>query len=103
MFKFTRVESPFCYTEYAPGELTFTVNVHALPTLQVANTEQSICEGETASFDLTLTGTAPFSISAEGMDDFTADANEFTLSLNPEDDINATITKSPMPTAAKQH
>ena len=92
-FNISWVSNIHCTTNYEAGELTFTVNVHAQPTLQVANTEQTICEGETASFGMTLGGTAPFSISAEGMDDFTADANQFTLNLNPEDDINATITK----------
>ena len=82
-----------CTTDYEAGERTFTVNVHATPTLQVANAEQTICEGETASLGMTLTGTAPFSISADGMDDFTADANEITLNLNPEESFNATLTK----------
>ena len=92
-FNISWVSNIHCTTDYEAGELTFTVNVHPLPTLQVANPEQTICEGETASFGMTLSGTAPFSISADGMDDFTADANEFTLNLNPEEDINATITK----------
>lgn len=93
VFNFTGLASPYCYTGYELGERTFTVNVHAQPTLEVANTEQTICEGETATFDMSLTGTAPFSISAEGMNDFTADANEFTLNLNPEESLNATLTK----------
>lgn len=92
-FNISWVSNIHCTTDYEAGDLTFTVNVHPLPTLQVANPEQTICEGETASFGMTLSGTAPFSISADGMDDFTADANEFTLNLNPEEDINATITK----------
>lgn len=86
------VANQSCTTEYGEGEFTFTVTVNDNPTLTAANAEQSICLGETTTVVLTLTGAAPFAIEATGIEGFTSEGNEYTLTFTPEESIHAMLT-----------
>ena len=88
-FNIRSVSNQTCTKHYSEGEFTFTVNVNAAPTLTVANAEQNICQGETATVEINFTGTAPFNVHANGMDDFTAEGN--IHSLNFTENVSATL------------
>ena len=82
-----------CQTIFEDGELTFTVNVNAAPTLNVSDVPTSICEGETVNVEFNFTGMAPYTVEAIGMDSFTAESDSYTLTLTPAATVNATLTK----------
>ncbi len=82
-----------CHVGFEEGELTFTVTVNAAPTMTVGEVPESICEGETINVDFNFTGVAPFTVEATGMDNFTAESDNYTMSLTPAANVNATFTK----------
>ena len=82
-----------CQSFFEDGELTFTVNVNAAPTMTIGEVPESICEGETVNVEFNFTGVAPFTVEANGMEGFTAENDTYTLSLNPTETLNATFTK----------
>ena len=82
-----------CHVGYEEGEFIFTVKVNAAPTMTIGDVPASICEGETVDVEFNFTGMAPFTVEATGMDDFTAESDNYTLSLTPANSINATLTK----------
>ena len=45
VFNISRVENTHCALDYEMGELTFTVNVNAAPTMTMGNVPESVCEG----------------------------------------------------------
>jgi len=82
-----------CHIGYEEGDFTFTVKVNAAPTITMGNVPEYVCEGSAVNIDLGFTGTAPFTVEATGIDGFTADANNYTLTILPEGDVNALLTK----------
>ena len=82
-----------CQTIFEDGELTFTVNVDAAPTMTMGEVPASVCEGTEVKVDFVFTGTAPFIVEATGMDGFTAESNEYSINILPTEDINATLVK----------
>ncbi len=82
-----------CQTIFEDGELTFTVTVNPAPTMAMGNVPEYVCEGTAVNISLNFTGRAPFTVEATGLEDFTADANSYTLTILPEGDINALLTK----------
>lgn len=93
VFNINSVRNNFCQVDYEAGERTFTVTVNAAPTMTIGDVPASICEGETIDVEFNFTGMAPFTVEATGMDDFTAESDNYTLSLTPANSINATLTK----------
>ena len=87
------VNRPGCNVVFDEGDFTFTVNVNAQPTMTIDEVPISICEGESVNIDFNFTGMAPYTVEANGMEGFTAQNNSYTLTLTPESDINALITK----------
>jgi len=82
-----------CTTYYVTGERSFTVTVNAAPTMTIGDVPASICEGETVDVEFNFTGVAPFMVEATGMDNFTAESDNYTMTLTPAANINATLTK----------
>ena len=93
VFNINSVRNNFCQVDYEAGERTFTVTVNVAPTMTIGDVPASICEGETIDVEFNFTGMAPFTVEATGMDDFTAESDNYTLSLTPANSINATLTK----------
>ena len=93
VFNINSVRNNFCQVDYEDGERTVTVTVNAAPTMTIGDVPASICEGETIDVEFNFTGMAPFTVEATGMDDFTAESDNYTLSLTPANSINATLTK----------
>ena len=93
VFNINSVRNNFCQVDYEDGERTVTVTVNAAPTMTIGDVPASICEGETIDVEFNFTGMAPFTVEATGMDDFTAESDNYTLSLTPDASINATLTK----------
>ena len=87
------VNRPGCSVAFDEGEFTFTVTVNAAPTMAIGDVPASICEGESVNVDFNFTGMPPFIVEATGMDGFTAESDNYTLSLTPANSINATLTK----------
>lgn len=87
------VNRPGCNVNFDEGDFTFTVTVNAAPTMAIGDVPTSICEGETVDVEFNFTGMAPFTVEATGMDGFTAESDNYTLSLTPANSINATLTK----------
>ena len=87
------VNRPGCNVNFDEGDFTFTVTVNAAPTMAIGEVPASICEGESVNIDFNFTGVAPFTVEATGMDGFTAESDNYTLSLTPANSINATLTK----------
>ena len=82
-----------CQSFFEDGELTFTVNVNAAPTMTIGELPTSICEGETVNVEFNFTGMAPFTVEVTGMDGFSAESDSYTLTLTPAASINAILTK----------
>lgn len=93
VFNINSVRNNFCQVDYEDGERTVTVTVNAAPTMTIGDVPASICEGETIDVEFNFTGMAPFTVEATGMDGFTAESDNYTLSLTPANSINATLTK----------
>ena len=93
VFNINSVRNNFCQVDYEDGERTVTVTVNAAPTMTIGDVPSSICEGESVDVEFNFTGMAPFTVEATGMDDFTAESDNYTLSLTPANSINATLTK----------
>ena len=92
VFNITEVAG-VCITTYDEGEFTFTVTVNAAPTLTMGDVPEYVCEGTAVNIHIDFTGVAPFTVEATGMEGFTADAESYTLTILPEGDVNATLTK----------
>lgn len=82
-----------CQSFFEDGELTFTVNVNAAPTMTIGEVPASICEGETVNVAFNFTGVAPYTVEATDMDGFTAESDSYSLTLTPAASINAILTK----------
>ena len=82
-----------CQTIFEEGELTFTVTVNAAPTMTVNELSHSICEGETVNIEFNFTGMAPFTVEAMGIDNFTSENDNYTLTLTPDTNVNANFSK----------
>lgn len=93
VFNISRVENTHCGLDYETDELTFTVTVNAAPTMTIGEMPESICEGETIDVEFNFTGVAPFMVDATGMDSFTSESDNYTMTLTPAATINATLTK----------
>ena len=93
VFNISRVENTHCGLDYETDELTFTVTVNAAPTMTIGEVPESICEGETIDVEFNFTGVAPFMVEATGMDSFTSESDNYTMTLTPAATINATLTK----------
>ena len=93
VFNINSVRNNFCQVDYEDGERTVTVTVNAAPTMTIGDVPASICEGETIDVEFNFTGMAPFTVEATGMEGFTAESDNYTLSLTPANSINATLTK----------
>ena len=93
VFNINSVRNNFCQVDYEDGERTVTVTVNAAPTMTIGDVPASICEGESVDVEFNFTGMAPFTVEATGMDGFTAENDNYTLSLTPANSINATLTK----------
>ena len=92
VFNISWASNIYCTTFYESGERTFTVNVHALPAIQVANTDLAICAGETADIELSLTGVAPFVIEVEGQETISTEETTYILSLTPAESTTIRFT-----------
>jgi Peptidase family C25./Propeptide_C25. len=86
------IDNGTCSTSYGENEKTFTINVSSSPTLVVDNAEHDLCNGEMAVLNFTFTGIAPFEIEATGLANFTSEENTLTMTLDPEESINAVLT-----------
>ena len=93
VFNINSVRNNFCQVDFEEGELTFTVNVNAAPTMTMGEMPEYVCEGTAVKIDFVFTGTAPFTVEATGMNGFTADSNEYSITILPTEDINAMLTK----------
>ena len=93
VYNINAIYSRACQTNYEDGELTFTVNMNAAPTMTMGNVPETVCEGTEVKIDFVFTGLAPFTVEATGMDGFTAESNEYSINILPIEDINATLTK----------
>lgn len=82
-----------CHVGYEEGEFIFTVKVNAAPTMTIGEVPASICEGETINVEFNFTGVAPFTVEATGMDNFTAESDNYTMTLTPAATVNATLNK----------
>ncbi len=93
VFNINSVRNNFCQVDYEAGERTFTVTVNAAPTMTIGEVPASICEGETVNVEFNFTGVAPFTVEANGMDGFTAESDNYTMTLTPAATVGATFTK----------
>ena len=82
-----------CHVGYEEGEFIFTVKVNAAPTMTIGEVPVSICEGETINVEFNFTGVAPFTVEATGMDNFTAESDNYTMTLTPAATVSATLNK----------
>ena len=92
-FNITAISNRTCVVYFEEGELTYTVTVNATPTITIGEVPESICESEEVSINFNFTGVAPFIVEAEGIDNFTAENDSYTLTLTPTTNVNANITK----------
>lgn len=93
VFNINSVRNNFCQVDYEAGERTFTVTVNAAPTMTIGEVPESICEGEEVNINFGFTGVAPFTVEANGMDGFTAESDNYTMTLTPAATVGATFTK----------
>ena len=93
VFNVNRVRNNFCQVDYEEGEFTFTVNVNPTPTMTMGDVPEYVCEGTAVNIRLNFTGTAPFVVEATGLESFTAETESYMLTILPENDINAMLTK----------
>ena len=93
VYNINAIYSRACQTIFEDGELTFTVNVNPTPTMTMGNVPEYVCEGTAVNISLNFTGTAPFVVEATGLEGFTAETESYTLTILPESDINAMLTK----------
>jgi hypothetical protein len=94
VFNINSVQNRTCNVDYEDGELTFTVNVNAAPTMTMGNVPESVCEGTEVKVDFVFTGMAPFTVEATGMEGFIAESNEYSISILPiEERKNETKNK----------
>ena len=93
VYNINAIYSRACQTIFEDGELTFTVNVNPTPTMTMGNVPEYVCEGTAVNISLYFTGTAPFVVEATGLEGFTAETESYTLTILPESDINAMLTK----------
>jgi hypothetical protein len=93
VFNINSVRNNFCQVDYEAGERTFTVTVNAAPTMTIGEVPASICEGETVNVEFNFTGVAPFTVEANGIDGFTAESDNYTMTLTPAATVGATFTK----------
>ena len=92
-YNITAISNRTCVVYFDEGELTFNVTVNATPTITIGEAPESICEGEEVSIDFSFTGVAPFIVEAEGIDNFTAESDSYTLTFTPTANVNANISK----------
>ena len=52
-----------------------------------------ICEGEEVNIEFNFTGTAPFTVETNGMDGFTAESDNYSMTLTPMSPIAIGLTK----------
>ena len=81
--------STFCDTSY--DDLSFTVIVNERPSVVVDEVPTSICEGEEITLSFSFTGTAPFTVNATGMDSFTAEEENYTMTVTPDENVCITL------------
>lgn len=81
--------STFCGTSY--DDLSFTVIVNERPSVVVDEVPTSICEGEEITLSFSFTGTAPFTVNATGMDSFTAEEENYTMTVTPDENVSITL------------
>ena len=91
VFNIENISNLYCQAE--EPLLTFTVKVNPAPTMTIGEVPESICEGETVNVEFNFTGVAPFTVEATGMDNFTAEDDNYTLTLTPAATVNAMLTK----------
>ena len=93
-FIFSNLNNGYCEGTIYEGR--FDLWILDTPNLTVANPSVSICEGDTASFELTATGGhdgtvghdhRPYTISGTGIDDFSFNGNSYLLELTPTEDM----------------
>ncbi len=93
VFNITSIENTHCAIDYETGDFTFTVKVNATPTMAISEVPESICEGEEINIEFTFTGMAPFTVETMGIDNFTSENDNYTLTLTPDATVNASFTK----------
>ena len=85
-FQFSNLSNGYCEGTITDGY--FDVTILNTPELTVANPIVNICEGETATFELAVTGgheNHPFVVSGTGIDEFSFIGNSHILELTPSE------------------
>lgn len=80
-----------CTTNYGEGENTITINVSEKPELAISNNEFNICLGEQVTIEATLSGTAPFEIEIDGMENYITENSVMSISLEPTESLSFTL------------
>ena len=93
VFNINSIQNRTCNVDFEEGDFTFIVNVNPTPTMAMGDVPEYVCEGTAVNISLNFTGAAPFTVEATGLEGFTANANPYTLTILPEGDINALLTK----------
>jgi len=85
-YQFSNLSNGYCEGTITDGY--FDVAILNTPELTVANPIVNICEGETATFELAVTGgheNHPFVVSGTGIDEFSFIGNSHILELTPSE------------------
>ena len=85
-YQFSNLSNGYCEGTITDGY--FDVTILNTPELTVANPIVNICEGETATFELAVTGgheNHPFVVSGTGIDEFSFIGNSHILELTPSE------------------
>lgn len=90
-YNIVSIASSCCTTNYGEGENTITINVSEKPELNIDNNEFNICLGEEVTIEATLSGTAPFEIEIDGMDNYIAETSVMSITLEPSESLSFTL------------
>ena len=92
VFNITSIENTHCAIDYETGDFTKTAPISPTMTLMFLkdSAEQT---GEEINIEFTFTGMAPFTVETMGIDNFTSENDNYTLTLTPDATVNASFTK----------
>ncbi len=73
------------------ASIDFVLNIHTLPTALISG-DQTICEGEEATVEITLTGQSPWMVMMEGgIDPMEIETATYLINLTPEEPMTMTL------------
>ena len=92
--EFSNLSNGLCPSDYTT---VFNYSIIELPTLSVNQQEVTVCEGETATFELTATGgmvnNPQFTVHGTGIETIEINGYSYTLELTPSESMDIKLTQ----------